>query len=127
MDPGPGGCRDPVPRRDEKQAFLEGEVCGCWLMAAATFQRFQWYLNSARLRSTVACQQAALLCIGTCGNGALHAELGGVFRQAKNVSVPTFRLKLDLFKLSKQVSFDGARRIPSLCQMNQGPVVLKDV
>ena len=45
VDPGPGGCRDSLPRRDEKQAFLEGEVCGCWLMAAATFQRYQWYLG----------------------------------------------------------------------------------
>ena len=45
------------------------------LMAAVTFQRYQWYLNNARLRSTVACQQAALLGTGTCGNEALHAEL----------------------------------------------------
>ena len=96
-------------------------------MAAATFQRYQWYLNNARLRSTVAYQQAALLGTGTCGNEALHAEVRGVFRQAYNVSVPTFRLKLDLFKHSKQVSFDGARRIPLLSQMNQGPVVLGDV
>ena len=89
--------------------------------------RYQWYLNNARLRSTVACQKVALLCIGTCSNGALHAELGGVFRHAKNVSVPTFRLKLGLFKLSKQVSFDGARRIPLLRKMNQGPVDSEDV
>ena len=26
MDPGRGGCCDSVPRRDEKQAFPEGEV-----------------------------------------------------------------------------------------------------
>ena len=26
MDPGPGGCCDSAPRRDEKQAFPEGEV-----------------------------------------------------------------------------------------------------
>ena len=26
MDPGPGGCRDSVPRRDEEQAFPEGKV-----------------------------------------------------------------------------------------------------
>ena len=96
------------------------------LIAAATFQRYQRYLNSARLRSTVACQQAALLGTGTCGNEALHAELRGVFRQAYSVSVSTFRLKLDLFKLSKQVSFDGARRIPLLRQMNQGPAALGD-
>ena len=70
---------------------------------------------------------AALLGTGTCGNEALHAELRGVFRQAYNVSVPTFRLKLDLFKLSRQVSFDGARRIPLLRQMSQGPVVSGDV
>ena len=71
----------------------------------------------------VACQQAALLGTGTCGNEALHSELRSVFRQAYNVSVPTFQLKLDLFKLSKQVSFDGARHISLLRQMNQGPVV----
>ena len=71
----------------------------------------------------VACQQAALLGTRTCGNEALHAELRSVFRQAYNVSVPTFQLKHDLFKLSKQVSFDGARHISLLRQMNQGPVV----
>ena len=72
------------------------------LMVAATFQRYQWCLDIARLRSTVACQQAAQLGTGTCGNEALHAELRGVFRQANNMSVPTFRLKLDLFKLSNR-------------------------
>ena len=71
-------------------------------------------MNNARLPSTVACQQAALLGTGTCGNEALHAELRGVFREAYNVSGPTFRLKLELFKISKQVSFDGVRRIPLL-------------
>ena len=65
-----------------------------FLMAAATFQRYRWYWNNARLRSTVACQQAALLGTGTCGNEAVHAELRGVFRQAYHVSVPTIRLKL---------------------------------
>ena len=45
------------------------------LMAASTFQRYQWYLNIARLRSTVACQQAALRGTGTCGDEALHAKL----------------------------------------------------
>ena len=58
------------------------------LVAAATFQRYQWYLNNARLRSTVACQQAALLGTETCGDEAVHAELRGVFRQAYKVSVP---------------------------------------
>ena len=106
------------PEQMKKQAFpgRGSPGCGCWLMAAATFQRYQWYLNHARLRSTVACQQAALLGTRTRGKEALHAELGGVFRQAYNVSVPTFRLKLDLFKHSKQASFDGARRIPLLRQ-----------
>ena len=80
------------------------------LMAVATFQRYQWYLNNARLRSTVACQQAALLGTGTCGDEALHAELRGVFRQAYNVSLPR-----------------SGRRIPLLRQMNQGPVVSRDV
>ena len=35
-----------------------------------------------------------------------------------NVSMPHIQAELDLFKLSKQVSFDGARRIPMLRQMN---------
>ena len=57
---------------------------------------------------------------GTCGNEALHAELRGVFRQVYNVSLPTFRVKLDIFHLAKLVSFDAARRIPMLRQMKQG-------
>ena len=68
-------------------------------LTTATFQRYQWYLNNAVMR---------------------HAELRGVFRQAFYVSMPTFRPKLDLFQFSKQVSFDGARRIPMLRQMNPG-------
>ena len=83
--------------------------------------------HSRRLRSTMAGKQAALLGTGTCGNEALHAELRSVFRQAYNVPLPTFWLKLDLFKLSKPVSFDCARRIPLLRQMNESPVVLGEV
>ena len=97
------------------------------LMAAATFPRYQWYLNNARIRSALTGQQAALLGTGTCGNEVMHAELRGIFRQAYNVSLPTFRLKLDLFKLSKQVALYGARRIPMLRQMNQGRAVEGDV
>ena len=67
----------------------------------------------------VACQQAALLGTETCGNYAVAGSF--------TVSVPTFRLKRELFKLSKQVSFDGARRIPLLRQMNQGPVVFSEM
>ena len=62
----------------------------------------------------MACQQAALLGTGTCGN-----EAG----RRTTCRCPHFRLRLDFFKLSKQVSFDGARRIPLLRQMNQCPVV----
>ena len=47
---------------------------------------------------------------------------GGVFRQVYNVSLPTFRVKLDLFHLAKLVSFDAARSIPMLRQMSQGRV-----
>ena len=60
------------------------------LMAAATFQRYQWYLNNARLRSTV-----AYAVMRRCTQSSVVFS----FRQAYNV--PTFRLKLDLFKLSK--------------------------
>ena len=44
------------------------------------------------------------------------------FRQVCNVSLPTFRVKLDTFHLSKLISFDAARRIPMLHQMSQGRV-----
>ena len=92
------------------------------LMAAATFGRFQWYLNNAQLRTTLSARESALMGTGTCGNEALHAELRGVFRQVCGVSLPTFRLKMDLVKLSKLISFDAARRIPMLLQMNHGRV-----
>ena len=91
------------------------------LVATATFSKHQWYLNNARLRSTAPGQQAALLGTGTCGNECARSR--GIFMQANNVTMPTFRLKLDLSKLSKQVPFGGARRIPMLRQMSQGPIV----
>ena len=91
-----------------KHSHKEKSRLRLW-MAAATIPRYQWYLNNARKRSTVTGQQAALLGTGTCGNEALHAELRGIFRQPYNVSLSSMRLKLDLFKLSKQVAFDGAR------------------
>ena len=77
-----GGCRDSVPEEMKNKHSKKGKPRLRLLVAAATFQRCQWYLNNARLRSTVACQQAALLGTETCGNEALHAELEGVFRQA---------------------------------------------
>ena len=84
------------------------------LMAAATFGRFQWYLNNARPRTTLSARESALRGAGTCGNEALHAY---------DVSLPTFRLKLDLVMLSKLTSFDAARRIPMLRQINHGRVL----
>ena len=92
------------------------------LMAAATPDRFEWYMNNARIRTTLSARESTLMGSGTCGNEALHAELRGVFRQVYNVSLPTFRVKLDLFHLAKLVSFDAARRIPMLRQMSQGRV-----
>ena len=59
---------------------------------------------------------------GTCSNEPLHADLRGVFRQVYNVSLPTFRVKLDIFHLSKLKSFVVARRTPMLRQMSQGRV-----
>ena len=91
-------------------------------MAAATPDRFEWYMNNARIRTTLSARESTLMGSGTCGNEALHAELRVVFRQVYNVSLPTFRLKLDVFHLAKLVSFDAARRIPMLRQMSQGRV-----
>ena len=108
---------DPRPRRC---GHLVGKSRLRILMEAATFQRFQWYLNNARIRTTLSVRESALMAAGTCGNEALHAELRGVFRQVYNVSLPTFRVKLDIFHLAKLVSFDAARRIPMLRQMDQG-------
>ena len=93
-----------------------------FLMAAATFGRFEWYKNNARIRRTLSARQSTLMASGTCGNDALHAELRGVFRQVYNVSLPTFRVKLDIFHPSKLMSFDAARRTPLLRQMSQGRV-----
>ena len=92
------------------------------LMAAATFARFQWYLNNARVRTTLSAPESALVGSGTCGNETLHAELRGLFRKVYDVSLPNFRLKLDLVKLSKLVSFDAAGHIPMLRQMNYSRV-----
>ena len=50
------------------------------LMAAAKIQKYQWYLNNARLRSTVACKQAALLGTGTCGNEAVSRRAPRCFQ-----------------------------------------------
>ena len=149
VDLGPGGCRDSVSRRDEKQAFPDGEVQAAVVHGDCYVPEVPVVLEQC---TTLGRRWRASR--GTCGNEALHAELGRVFRQvpvvlkqwmtpldggvpaggvpaggllgtwacccealhaeprgvsrqAFHVSVPTFRLKLDLLKLSKQVSFDG--------------------
>ena len=89
------------------------------LMAAATPDRFEWYMNNAKIRTTLSARESTLMGSSTCGNEALHAELRSVFRQ---VSLPTFRVKLDLFHLAKLVSFDATRWIPMLRQRSQGRV-----
>ena len=64
VDLGPGGCRDSnLEEMESKHSWMEKSRLRL-LAAAAAFQRYQWYLNNGRLRSTVACQQAALL--GAC-------------------------------------------------------------
>ena len=75
------------------------------LMAAATFSRYQWYLNNVRLRSTAPGQQAPCWASGRALTWRCTQSSRGIFRQAYNVTMLTFRLKLDLFK---HVSFDGA-------------------
>ena len=47
------------------------------LMAAATPDRFEWYMNNARIRTTLSARESTLMGSGTCGNEALHAELRG--------------------------------------------------
>ena len=87
-------------------------------MAAATFERFQWYLNIVRIRTTLSARESTLMRSGSCGNEALDAELRNVFWQVYNVSLPTFRVKLDIFQLAKLISFDAARCFPTLRQMS---------
>ena len=84
-------------------------------IAAATFVRFEWYMNNARIRTTLSARESALMGSGTCGN---EAERRGVF----NVALPTFRVKLDIFHLSQLISVDAARRTPMLRQVSQGRV-----
>ena len=71
----PAGVATLTPEEMKNKHSRKGKSRLRLLMAAVTFQRYQWYLNSARLHSAAACQQAALLGTGTCGNEALHAEL----------------------------------------------------
>ena len=92
------------------------------LMVAATFVRFEWCMNDARMRTTLLARESTLTASGTCSNEAQHAELRGIFRQVYNVSLPTLRVKLDVFHLSKLIYFDAARRIPMLRQISQGCV-----
>ena len=80
------------------------------LMAAATFSRFAWYLNNARICSTTTGHESALLGTGTCGSEALHTVLGGVFRQAYNVSAAHFQVEAWIFQ-ARQAG--GARRCPA--------------
>ena len=60
-----------------------------------------------------------LLCTGTTGNEALHAELRGCLRQVYRVHLPTLQLRLDTLALAKRVSWDAALRIPGLVQRSQ--------
>ena len=60
------------------------------LKAAASFGRFEWYMNNARIRTTLSARHSTLMAPSTCFHEALHAELRGVFRQVYNVSLPTF-------------------------------------
>ena len=54
VDPDHGGCPDTVPRRNEKNKHSPKGKSRLRLMrAAATFQRYQWYLDNARLRCGV--------------------------------------------------------------------------
>ena len=59
VDPGPAASRLSTPEEMKNKHSRKGKSILRLLMAAATFQRYRWYSNSARLRSTVACQQAA--------------------------------------------------------------------
>ena len=43
------------------------------LMAAATFGRFEWYMNNARIRTTLSARESTLVASGTCANEAVHA------------------------------------------------------
>ena len=68
----PGGCRDSVPRRDETQAFPDGEVQAAVVDGGCDVPEVPVVLEQC---TTVAHQQAALLGTGTCGEEALHAEV----------------------------------------------------
>ena len=76
-------------------------------------------MSNAWIRTTLSARESALMGWSSCGN---EAELRGVFRQVHNVSLPTFRVKIDIFHLSKLTSFDAARRIPMLRRRSQGRV-----
>ena len=68
----PGELKNKYSRKGESRLRI--------LMAVATFERFQWYMNNARIRTTLSARESALMGSGTCGNEALHAELRNVFQ-----------------------------------------------
>ena len=95
------------------------------LMAAASVERFGWYMNNSVLRRGMSPRHVALLGSGTCGNEALHMELRSAMRQLYDVHLPTLQTKLKLFVLAKQVAFDSASRLPLLRQMRQGEILAR--
>ena len=91
VDQGPGGCRDAVPRRNEEQAVPEGEVKAAVVDGGCDVPEVPVVPEQCTIDGAPG--------TGTCGHEASHAELRRIFRQAYNVTVPTFKVKLDLFKV----------------------------
>ena len=80
---GPGGVATLYPEEMKNKHSRKGKSRLRLLMAAAKIERYRWYLNSAGLHSTVACQQAALLGTGTCVMRQAGVQRVGVLIQAE--------------------------------------------
>ena len=82
------------------------------LLAASSMARFGWYPNNTSIGQMLSKTETQVLGQVTTGNEALHRSLRNAFRQVYDVHLPTFQLKLDIFKMSRQIVHDTAARVP---------------
>ena len=95
------------------------------ILGACGYSRWASYANNIHLRSNLQSDSPFLLATGTTSNEALHNQLRNAFRQVYKVHEPVLLMKLAVFVFSKQVAWDAGRRIPSLRQLEEHPVLAR--
>ena len=111
--------------RDMALAVTKTQKLRSVIIAAADLHRFGWYNNNAILRSAQCGPARAIMGQGTCANEALHRSSRNAFRQVYDVHLPTLKLKLDFFLISRQVMHDTVARVPTMRQMLPGQILVR--